>query len=542
MGIDNTIDITPAQRKELLGLLSRHLPGTAVWAFGSRVKWTSRPDSDLDLVAFSASQQQDHIAALKEALEESSLPFRVDLLVWDDIPESFRENIQRAYVVLVEEPAGKQGLGDGWAKLPLEDCMAAIIDYRGKSPNKTTFGVPLITAKVVKGGRIETPDEFIAETDYEDWMSRGIPQAGDVVMTTEAPLGEVAQLDGRKVALAQRIITLRGKPGILDQSFLKFLLQSQSVQEELRSRATGTTVVGIRQSELRKVNLTLPPYESQKCIGHILGTLDDKIELNRRMNETLEAMARAIFQSWFVDFDPVRAKTNGESADAICQRLGLTPELLALFPDSFEDSELGEIPKGWSVGTLGELASNPKRGIQPDKISPTTPYIALEHMPRRSIALSDWGYGDGLESNKFEFQKGEILFGKLRPYFHKVGVAPLAGVCSTDILVVAPNSEVWLAVVLGHVSSVAFVEHTNAGSTGTKMPRTSWKEMSAYRITLPTSAIAKKYNDQISPMLARINSAIFESKSLCELRDGLLPKLLSGSLLCTSSESICEHA
>lgn len=163
-------------------------------------------------------------------------------------------------------------------------------------------------------------------------------------------------------------------------------------------------------------------------------------------------------------------------------------------------------------------------------------------MPRRSIALSDWGYGDGLESNKFEFQKGEILFGKLRPYFHKVGVASLAGVCSTDILVVVPKSETWFGVVLGHVSSVAFVEHTNAGSTGTKMPRTSWKEMSAYRIPLPKSAIAKKYSDQISPMLVRMSSAIFESKSLCEMRDALLPKLLSSSLPRTSSELIDEHA
>src|SRR5882724_8932206 len=123
-----------------------------------------------------------------------------------------------------------------WKTLPLEDCMAAIIDYRGKSPTKTTFGVPLVTAKIVKGGRIEKPEEFIAEEDFDVWMRRGMPKPGDIVMTTEAPLGEVAQLDGRKVALAQRVITLRGKPDVLDNTFLKFLLQSNPVQEELRSR------------------------------------------------------------------------------------------------------------------------------------------------------------------------------------------------------------------------------------------------------------------------------------------------------------------
>ena len=195
-----------------------------------------------------------------------------------------------------------------WRALPLEDCMEAVIDYRGKTPEKTTFGVPLITAKVVKDGRIETPNEFIAIDDYEAWMRRGMPKAGDVVITTEAPLGEVAQLGTERVALAQRLIALRGKSGTLDNGFLKFLMQSENVQDQLRSRASGTTVLGIKQSELRKISLTIPPFPEQRAIAHILGTLDDKIELNRRMNETLETMARALFKSWFVDFDPVRAK------------------------------------------------------------------------------------------------------------------------------------------------------------------------------------------------------------------------------------------
>ena len=244
-------------------------------------------------------------------------------------------------------------MGGKWRTLSLEDCMAAIIDYRGKSPEKTISGIPLITAKIIKNGRIEKPDEFIAEVDYDNWMSRGIPKAGDIVMTTEAPLGKAAQLDGSKVALAQRVITLRGKDGFLDQTFLKFLLQSQPVQEDLRSRATGTTVIGIRQSELRRITLTLPSLNEQRTIAHILGTLDDKIELNRRMNEALEAIARAIFKCWFVDFDPVRAKASGEPPESICRRLRLTPDLLALFPDRLVDSELGEIPEGWEVGTIG---------------------------------------------------------------------------------------------------------------------------------------------------------------------------------------------
>lgn len=123
---------------------------------------------------------------------------------------------------------------EGWITLPFEDCMAAIIDHRGKSPIKTSSGVPLVTAKIVKGGRIAKPEEFISEQDFDEWMRRGLPEPGDIVMTTEAPLGKVAQLDGQKVALAQRIITIRGKRDILDNTFLKFLLQSDPVQDQLR--------------------------------------------------------------------------------------------------------------------------------------------------------------------------------------------------------------------------------------------------------------------------------------------------------------------
>ncbi len=249
----------------------------------------------------------------------------------------------------------------------------------------------------------------------------------------------------------------------------------------------------------------------------------DKIELNRRMNETLEAMARALFKPWFVDFDPVRAKA--ESRDP-----GLPKPLADLFPARLVDSELGEIPEGWKVGTLGEVAEQPRRSVRPAQIDPETPYFGLEHMPKRCIALSDWATGDGLESNKFEFKRGEVLFGKLRPYFHKVGVAPVDGVCSTDIVVVRPQQQAWFGFVLGHASSVEFVDHTDAGSTGTKMPRTSWNEMARYEVVLPPEPIAKSFDVYMQPPVGRILANIHESRTLVALREALLPKLISGDL------------
>jgi type I restriction enzyme S subunit len=220
---------------------------------------------------------------------------------------------------------------------------------------------------------------------------------------------------------------------------------------------------------------------------------------------------------------------------------GLPAHLYDLFPARLVDSELGEIPEGWMIGKLGDVAENPRRGIQPNCIAPNTPYIALEHMPRRSIALFDWGTAEGIESNKFEFKKGEILFGKLRPYFHKVGVAPVDGVCSTDIVVIVPRQNVWTAFALGHVSSLEFVDYTNAGSSGTKMPRTSWGDMARYEIVLPPESVAETFNTLVQPLIEQIISGIHESRTLAALRDALLPKLIRGEIWVKDAERFLKE-
>ena len=413
--------------------------------------------------------------------------------------------------------------------------MKAIIDYRGKTPRKTPSGIPLITAKIVKDGRMMTPTEFIASEGYDSWMNRGLPEPGDVVMTTEAPLGEIAQINSCKVALGQRLITLRGKPDLLNNTYLKFAMQAAFVQNQLKARSTGTTVLGISQRELRKVEIPLPLLFEQRRIAHILGTLDDKIELNRQMNETLEATARAIFKSWFVDFDPVKAKMEGRKPPC------MDAKTAALFPSAFQDSPRGKIPKGWEVGTLGEIAENVRRSVKAAEIDSDDFYIGLEHMPRRNIALFRWGTASGIGSNKYRFKKGEILFGKLRPYFHKIGVAPIDGVCSTDILVIQPIDSEWFGVVLGLVSSDDFVAYTDAYSQGTRMPRTNWKDMSSYKTVLPKVEIAHKYTEFIQPIVKRIIENIHESHTLSQTRDTLLPKLLSGEIRLDDVAEILEE-
>ena len=318
-------------------------------------------------------------------------------------------------------------------------------------------------------------------------------------------------------------------PEFLLLSFSHFILRSIAFVTQCRRGQILTRHVSDRQ----RLRVCLPPLRDARSHRQILGTLDDKIELNRKMNETLEATVRALFKSWFIDFDPVRAKAEGLDP-------GLPAHIAALFPDCFEDSELGEIPSCWTVGKFGDVADNPRRGISPGQIAEQTPYIALEHMPRKRIALSEWGTADGVESGKFAFNADEILFGKLRPYFHKVGVAPIDGVCSTDILVIAPRTSEWFGFVLGHASGYAFVEHTNANSTGTKMPRTNWNDMIRYPVVLPPPGIAHAFNDLIEPAISRIIASIHENRTLSAIRDALLPKLISGELRIPQAERVVE--
>ena len=188
-----------------------------------------------------------------------------------------------------------------WKEYILEDVIDKFIDYRGKTPTKVDKGIPLITAKIVKSGRILEPNEFIAPEDYDSWMTRGLPKIDDVVLTTEAPLGEVALLKDDSVALAQRIITLRGKSELAFNPFLKYYFQSSIGQYELDSRASGTTVFGIKASVLKLLPVKLPTLPDQQAISSVLSSLDDKIDLLHRQNKTLEAMAETLFRQWFVE-------------------------------------------------------------------------------------------------------------------------------------------------------------------------------------------------------------------------------------------------
>lgn len=330
--------------------------------------------------------------------------------------------------------------------------------------------------------------------------------------------------DTSRHVVSTKLMVIRAKQDVLPK-YLYLLLTSKATLDyfQVLAESRSGTFPQITFDAISHHKVKLPPLPVQERIAEIVGSLDDKIELNRRMNETLEGIARALFKSWFVDFDPVKAKAEGRDPK-------LPKEIADLFPDSFEESELGPIPEEWETGTLNDVAKNARRGVKPNEISGDTPYIGLQDMPRKSIALDSWGKAENVASGKFQFKEGEFLFGKLRPYFHKVVVAPLDGVCSTDILVVIPKTSDWSGFVIGHISSLQFVDYTTTTSTGTRMPRTNWKDMSKYKIVVPSTEVAILFSHHMNAIVAKIQNNIMENKALAKLRDTLLPKLLSGEL------------
>lgn len=420
-----------------------------------------------------------------------------------------------------------------WKRCPLYSLAKWVNGLAFRETQFSPSGMPIVKIAEIKGG-ISDQTRFTEQT-FDDSVC---VRPGDLLFSWSGQ--PETSIDafwwrGSEGWLNQHVFRVIPAEGI-DRTFLYYLLRYLKPHFVGIARNKQTTGLGhVTKRDLQTIEAAYPAFPEQRAIAHILGTLDDKIELNRQMSETLETMARAIFKSWFVDFEPVRAKMEGRWRRG--QSLpGLPAHLYDLFPDRLVDSELGDIPEGWEVGTLGDVAESQRRSVQPARIEPGAPYIALEHMPRRSIALSEWTSADGLESNKFVFKKGEILFGKLRPYFHKVGVAPVDGVCSTDILVLTPRRPCWFGFVLGCVSSDEFVEYTDATSTGTKMPRTSWAEMERYEVALAPKPVAKAFTGLLYPSIERIIAGIHESRTLAALRDALLPKLISGQIRVKEAE------
>lgn len=430
-----------------------------------------------------------------------------------------------------------------WPTLALDNCLDALIDYRGKTPEKTKNGIPLITAKIIKNGRIETPNEFIAKENYETWMRRGVPEPGDVVLTVEAPLGEVAQLGNEKIALAQRVVTLRGKKNFLNSTFLLYWFQSEEAQEKLAARATGTTVVGIKQSELRKVEIKVPPFELQIEVASFLKTLDDRITLLRETNKTLESIAQTIFKSWFVDFDPVRAKMEGRQPE------GMDEETAALFPDEFEESKLGSIPKGWMINTVSDLCTTITNGSTPSRSKTqfweggAIPWFktgefcdgflieSSEHITEIAIQ----------ESSVKLLPKDSILMAiYAAPTVGRLGVLTEESTfnqASTG-MVAKRKIGVWFLYWILRFGRTWF----NSRANGAAQQNISKAIVAAYQTIVPSEEILTQFHSIADPLHRSICHNSQKIRKLEQIRDAVLPRLVSGKIRLPNAQNLKDTA
>ena len=555
MGLDRPIDITTDQRKTVLALLASHLPNTTAWVYGSRVKWTSSPKSDLDLVVFATPEETGPVSNLREAFEESNLPFRVDLFVWDEVPEQFRKTIEAEHVVLVE--IKDLGLPGEWkkheVKVLIEESALEIGDgYRAKNTEFAGSGVPFARAGNIKNGFVfNDADHFPEASLYR--VGDKISKPGDVVFTSKGTVGRFAFVreDTPQFVYSPQLCFWRSRDhGLIDPRFLFFWMFSREFFVQFKGVAGQTDMAEyVSLRDQRNMHLTLPPLSEQRAIAHILGTLDDKIELNRRMNETLEEMARALFKSWFVDFDPVHAKAtlkhhaanlpqgesdwSVESARAYLDRMD--PNIAALFPDRVVDSEPGPIPEGWDVGCFCDVVEQLR-----DRENPrASPDAIFHHFSIPAFDENQWPTqerGENIKSQKSRVLPGVVLLSKLNPEIERVWLVDVGAtdqaVCSTEFLVLRPRPSQGTSFIYCLGCSPGFRQELGSLVTGTSKShqRVQADAVLALPVVLFPKSISEAFESVVSVFLQTVQLNRRASRSLAALRDTLLPKLVSGEL------------
>lgn len=345
----------------------------------------------------------------------------------------------------------------------------------------------------------------------------------------------------------QHVAILRTESEVLWPRFLRYALVAPSMQAEMLGlAAVGATRNALTKGMIESFEILAPKdVDEQRAIAHILGTLDDKIELNRRMNETLEAIARAIFKSWFVDFQPVRAKASGEPPESICRRLGLTPDLLALFPDRLVDSELGEIPEGWEVKPLEELAEKISKGTTPTRQDTVSAVDAPSVFFIKVKDISDAGEVNrrGLERIPASVHRGALRRSILEVgdlLFSIAGTIGRVAIVDDDLAGSNTNQAVafirlkdhhaHLGLCLQHLRSDRIQEAANASVVQGVQANLSLASLGAFKIVLPADDVLTLWNQASCGLYDTVTTLAAQTRTLAELRDVLLPKLLSGEI------------
>jgi type I restriction enzyme S subunit len=401
----------------------------------------------------------------------------------------------------------------------------------------TSHGIPVIRGTNMGQGRWVAGDFVFVSLEKADSLAANLARPGDLVFTQRGTLGQVAlvpETPYQRYLISQSQMKLTVDPQKASALFLYYVFMSAEQQAYIRQNAIQTGVPHTNLGILRDTPLVLPPLPEQRSIAHILGTLDDKIELNRRTNETLEAMARALFKSWFVDFDPVRAKVDGRQPD------GMDAAAAALFPSEFEESELGEIPKGWRVAPLPDVIDvNPSHPLRKGEVAP---YLDMANMPMRGHSPDDVvarAFGSGMR-----FMNGDTLVARITPCLENGKTAFVdfleagqVGWGSTEYIVLRPKPPLpdEFAYCLARTTEFRdFAIQSMTGSSGRQ--RVPAESLSHFSVVAAPKPIAGLFGRLIKPLFASASAATTEGRTLAAVRDSLLPRLISGEVQAKAAE------
>lgn len=388
----------------------------------------------------------------------------------------------------------------------LEEVIGTLIDYRGKTPTKTNAGIRLITAKVIKDGFVnDSSFEYIAEDEYDTWMRRGLPKQWDILITTEAPMGEVAQIrTAERVALAQRVILLRADPKLMVQGYLFQALRSPFVQAELSKRATGTTVLGIKQAELRQIRVPYYPLRTQHRIADILSSYDDLIENNTKRIKILEEMARSLYREWFVYF-----RFPGH------ERVKLV------------DTSIGKTPQGWSTQSLFDIADVTygfpfKSKLFSDKRNECAVIRIRDLVPGETTT-----YTSETVEERHRVNNGDILVG-MDGNFHMCKWAGGTAALNQRVVMFRPKLQISRYFIFLALKSP--IKHLESTITGTTVAHLSDKDLRRLHVLVAPPSLQAQFDRTVDAIYEQELLLRRRNRLLRSTRDLLLPRLISGEI------------
>ena len=549
-----SVDLRPDHWAIVRSALRRHVPDREVLAFGSRATWTAKAYSDLDLAVMGEEPLSLRTAsALDEALGNSDLPFKVDVVDWARIDDAFRRIIRRNGVPVqgskgsswipapmrrsFRQPRNSSAAGK-WASINLGRVCTKIgsgaTPRGGKSVYLPSGPYALIRSQnVLNDGFRHEGLAYIGERHAFDLAGVDV-RDGDVLLNiTGDSVARACQVDTRilPARVNQHVAIVRPDSTKLDPGFLRYCLVCPDTQAQLLSWAgSGGTRNALTKAMIEAFDVRAPEDVSeQRAIAHILGTLDDKIELNRRMNETLEAMARALFKSWFVDFDPVRAKIEGRET-------GLPEDIADLFPDRVVDSELGEIPKGWVVRTLGDVCYKPQYGFtasaQSQPVGPRFLRITdINKKPWVSWSKVPYCRATDDEFSKYRLSKGDVLIARMADPGHGILIEEDLGAIFASYLIRFRPIESRTGRFLQYwLNSDAYWHLVRGRAAGTTRRSLNARVLSLFPMVVPSNAVADAFTGVVGALRGRLVANAEEMETLSALRDTLLPKLISGEI------------